>query len=101
METTGRSVLFSFAFSTIILAVAFAWWMLLNWVWLKPKKLEKFLRQQGFSGNCYKVLQGDIKELAKTTKEAKNKPMSLSDDIASRILPFHHHIITNYGTPSY
>ncbi|GAY65773.1 hypothetical protein CUMW_243620 [Citrus unshiu] len=101
MEATLWAVAFSIAFSTAILAVACAWWMLLNWVWLKPKKLEKFLRKQGFSGNSYKVFHGDMKELAQTTKEAKSRPISLSDDIARRILPFHHHIITNFGKPSY
>ncbi|GAY66724.1 hypothetical protein CUMW_251090 [Citrus unshiu] len=54
METALWTVPFSIAFSTAFLAVACAWWMLLNWVWLKPKKLEKFLRKQGFSGNSYK-----------------------------------------------
>ncbi|KAK9204369.1 hypothetical protein WN943_014629 [Citrus x changshan-huyou] len=101
METALWTVPFSIAFSTAILAVACAWWMLLNWVWLKPKKLEKFLRKQGFSGNSYKVFYGDMKELAQTTKEAKSRPISLSDDIARRILPFHYHIITNFGKNSF
>ncbi|XP_052292248.1 cytochrome P450 CYP72A219-like isoform X3 [Citrus sinensis] len=101
MEATLWAVTFSIAFSTAILAVACAWWMLLNWVWLKPKKLEKFLREQGFSGNSYKVFHGDVKELAQTTKEAESRPISLSDDIARRILPFHHHIITNFGKNSF
>lgn len=101
METTLWTWPLSFAFSTIIVAVACAWWMLLNWVWLKPKKLEKFLREQGFSGNSYRVLHGDMKELAKATKDAKTKPIGLSDDIAPRILPFHHHIITNFGKNSF
>ncbi|KAL9432988.1 hypothetical protein AB3S75_027904 [Citrus x aurantiifolia] len=101
MKATLWAVTFSIAFSTAILAVGCAWWMLLNWVWLKPKKLEKFLRDQGFSGNSYKVFHGDMKELAQTTKEAKSRPISLSDDIARRILPFHHHIITNFGKNSF
>ncbi|XP_052292331.1 cytochrome P450 CYP72A219-like isoform X2 [Citrus sinensis] len=75
--------------------------MRLNWLWLKPKKLEKFIRDQGFSGNSYKVLLGDMRELAKTTKDAESKPIGLSDDIAQPILPFHHHIITNYGKNSF
>ncbi|PHT84555.1 hypothetical protein T459_12998 [Capsicum annuum] len=56
-----KIAIFSFA---IILVLRCAW-RILNYVWFKPKKLEKCLRQQGFKGNCYKLLYGDMKEMKK------------------------------------
>ncbi|GKC22540.1 cytochrome P450 CYP72A219-like protein [Tanacetum coccineum] len=72
-------------------------WKLLNWAWLMPKKLEKLLREQGYQGNPYKPITGDIMELAKTTKEARAKPMSISHDITPHVSPYEHHIYSKYG----
>ncbi|KAJ4723101.1 Cytochrome P450 [Melia azedarach] len=91
--SSAWAMAFSFAFATIILA-----WKLLNWVWLKPKKLEKLLRRQGFSGSSYKLFHGDTKEMSRMSKESSSRPISVSDDITSRILPFERHIISKYGT---
>ncbi|XP_006364092.1 cytochrome P450 CYP72A219-like [Solanum tuberosum] len=87
-------VLFSCA---IILVLRWAW-RILNWVWFKPKKLEKCLRQQGFKGNSYKFLFGDVKEMMKMGKEALSKPIDFSHDmIWPRVMPFFHKTINNYG----
>ncbi|KAH9723555.1 cytochrome P450 72A15 [Citrus sinensis] len=93
------SLAFSSALATIILA--YCAWKILNWAWLKPKKLENFLRQQGFSGNSYKIFHGDMKDMSLMLKETKARPISLSDDIVPRILPYHHHIISKYGKKSF
>lgn len=92
---TAMSLVFFSALATIILA--YCAWKILNWAWLKPKKLENLLRQQGFSGNFYKIFHGDMKDMSLMLKEARAKPISLSDDIVPRILPYHHHIISKYG----
>lgn len=90
----------SIAFSVAFVAVSACLWKLLDWVLLKPKKLEKFLRQQGFSGNHYKLFHGDTTEMIMMRKQAKTRPISpFSHDIASRVIPFHHHICRNYGVP--
>lgn len=94
MAFTVTSKAFFLAFAIIFLAFS---WMILNWVWLKPKKLEKLLRQQGFSGNSYRIFHGDMKDMYRMMKEARAKPINLSDDIAPRIMPFDHHIIQKYG----
>nr|GMD36742.1 cytochrome P450 CYP72A219-like [Ipomoea batatas] len=60
--------------------LAYAWGVL-GWVWFKPKKLEKCLKQQGLKGNPYRILSGDMKELAKMTSDAISKPMALSDNV--------------------
>ncbi|GJY35679.1 cytochrome P450 CYP72A219-like protein [Tanacetum coccineum] len=68
----------------------------LNWVWFKPKKIEKFLRKQGLKGSSYRFLYGDMKDFGKMRKEAKSKPISLTDDIVPRIFPFYHKSVTSY-----
>ncbi|CAA3015259.1 cytochrome P450 CYP72A219-like [Olea europaea subsp. europaea] len=72
-------------------------WKVLNWVWFRPQKLEKCLRQQGLNGNSYRFLFGDAKELVLTTIKAKSKPISFSNDIAPRVMPFFHKAVQNYG----
>ncbi|KAG9146413.1 hypothetical protein Leryth_020137 [Lithospermum erythrorhizon] len=47
-----------------ILFISYAW-RILNWAWLKPKKLEKLLKEQGFRGNSYKLLIGDLRDMSK------------------------------------
>ncbi|XP_021733658.1 cytochrome P450 CYP72A219-like isoform X1 [Chenopodium quinoa] len=69
-----------------------------NWVWLRPKKLDKLLRQQGFSGNSYRLLFGDLKDFASMRTLALKTPMtSFSDDHYSRVEPLRHHHLTTYG----
>ncbi|KAD4384339.1 hypothetical protein R6Q59_011637 [Mikania micrantha] len=69
-------------------------WKLLEWAWLKPKRLERYLRQQGLNGTTYKLPFGDTKEILNTLKL---EPMNLSDDIMPRVMPFVHQAIQNYG----
>ncbi|KVI02126.1 cytochrome P450 [Cynara cardunculus var. scolymus] len=73
----------------------------LNWAWLKPKKLEKWLRDEGYKGNSYKVVVGDMEELSTMMMEAKSKAMPITHDITSHVLPFDHHIISKYGKRSF
>nr|GMC72711.1 cytochrome P450 CYP72A219-like [Ipomoea batatas] len=79
-----------FGMAAVSFAVVFLvyLWTLLNWAWFRPRKLEKCLRQQGLKGNKYNFLFGDLKQITKSTKEAKSKPMNLSDDISPRVVPF-------------
>ncbi|KAB2605422.1 cytochrome P450 CYP72A219-like [Pyrus ussuriensis x Pyrus communis] len=77
---------------TVVLVSIVAWaWSLLNWVWFRPKKLERYLRQQGLAGNSYRLLFGDLKEISMIHKQVRSKPMNhLSHDIVPHILPFLH-----------
>lgn len=82
----------------IILTVVLIWaWRVLNWLWLRPKKLEKLLREQGFQGNSYRLLVGDAKELFQMDKETKSKPMNLSDDIVPRVFPYIQRSVNIHG----
>ncbi|MFS7959626.1 putative secologanin synthase [Helianthus anomalus] len=92
METIGK-----FAIAIVVVVMVSWGWKLLNWVWLKPKKLEKWLRDEGYKGNPYKLLMGDMIELATMVKEGKSKSIPVTHDITSYALPFDHHIISKYG----
>ncbi|KAH7860269.1 hypothetical protein Vadar_011427 [Vaccinium darrowii] len=72
-----------------------------NWVWLRPRRIEKCLREQGFKGNPYRIFYGDTKEMKIMGMNAISKPINLSDDIRPRVLPFHHHTIIKYGKKSF
>ncbi|XP_027355555.1 cytochrome P450 72A15-like [Abrus precatorius] len=91
------------AISTLVATVLIWWfWSALNWVWLRPKKIEKRLKEQGFHGNSYRPLVGDLRDMVKMIKEAKSKPMDPhSNDIAPRVLPFVVHTIGKYGKNSF
>ncbi|CAL2233689.1 unnamed protein product [Prunus armeniaca] len=52
--------------------------------WLRPKSLEKQLRQQGIRGRSYKLFQDDMKEIKMSSEEAWSKPMSLKHQIGPR-----------------
>ncbi|XP_070038046.1 cytochrome P450 CYP72A219-like [Nicotiana tomentosiformis] len=86
------------AVSSLLVIFILRWaWKILNWVWFKPKELEKCLRQQGFKGNSYRFLFGDVNEMMKMGKEALSKPIDFSHDIWPRVMPFLHKTITTYG----
>ncbi|XP_028093656.1 cytochrome P450 CYP72A219-like [Camellia sinensis] len=84
-----------------VVTLAWASWSVFNWVWLRPKKLERYLRNQGLTGNSYKLLFGDMKESSAMSREAKSTPIKISDDIVPRVLPFVHQYISNYGKNSF
>ncbi|KAH7512766.1 hypothetical protein FEM48_Zijuj12G0125100 [Ziziphus jujuba var. spinosa] len=48
MEVSGARAAVYVGLVSIVIALA---WRVLNWVWFRPKRLERFLRQQGLSGN--------------------------------------------------
>ncbi|XP_039686605.1 cytochrome P450 72A68-like isoform X8 [Medicago truncatula] len=96
MATITSIILFTLLTLFFILA-----WRILNWLWLKPKKLEKFLREQGLKGNSYRLLVGDMNDLLKMRKEATSKPMSLSDDIAPRVFTFVQQSVAKHGKNSF
>ncbi|XP_039686603.1 cytochrome P450 72A68-like isoform X5 [Medicago truncatula] len=96
MATITSIILFTLLTLFFILA-----WRILNWLWLKPKKLEKFLREQGLKGNSYRLLVGDMNDLLKMRKEATSKPMNLSDDIVPRVFSFVQQSVAKHGKNSF
>ena len=94
MKTT-HSFMIVLVSSCLVLSVLA--WKVLSWVWLKPRKLEKHLKQQGFKGNPYKLFYGDFKEIGTLFQEAYSKPISLSDDIVPRVIPHFLGTVNKYG----
>ncbi|KAJ9553920.1 hypothetical protein OSB04_017965 [Centaurea solstitialis] len=82
----------------VILIVVWYAWRFVNWVWLRPKRMEKCLRDQGLKGTPYKFLFGDMKEMVKMIIDAKKSgPINLTNDIVSRIQPFVYKSVATYG----
>ncbi|KAF5186029.1 Cytochrome p450 [Thalictrum thalictroides] len=89
-----RKILFTVSIIFVISCV----WKVFNWIWLKPKKLEKYLKEQGIKGTSYKFFYGDLKERNLSRIEALSKPLEQhSHQIGPRVLPFDHFLFQKYG----
>ncbi|KAI3778568.1 hypothetical protein L2E82_07946 [Cichorium intybus] len=98
LEPVGKMEVSALWCGIVVFAILLRYaWRFLNWVWLKPKKIEKCLRDQGLKGSSYKFLFGDLKEMVSMLKDAKSKPINLADDIVPRVQPFDHKCVTTYG----
>ncbi|KAG9455256.1 hypothetical protein H6P81_008160 [Aristolochia fimbriata] len=87
------------ASSAILLLLPLLLWLLglLYSVWWKPKRLEKFLKDQGLVGPPYKLLYGNLKENAALNQEARAKPMGLCHNIIPRVAPLLLRTVEKYG----
>ncbi|KAL4577851.1 hypothetical protein LXL04_013965 [Taraxacum kok-saghyz] len=94
MDTVTNTVAISCAIAVVLCA-----WQVVNILWVRPKKLEKYLRNQGLSGNNYRFLYGDMKEFSLMVQESKSKPLSLDDDdgVLTRVVAFTHHSLQKHG----
>ena len=86
----------------VIVSVAIVlvcWWTCrtLMWIWFKPKMLEGYLRRQGLSGTPYTPLIGDLKKNFSMTMEARSKPIKLTDDVSTRVLPYPVKMLNTHG----
>ncbi|MED6149695.1 hypothetical protein PIB30_064917 [Stylosanthes scabra] len=85
----------------IVVPLVLLWaWKLLNWLWLRPKRLEKLLRSQGLEGNKYRFLVGDSMEMYKMIKEGaksqQQNSLSNDKDVAPRVFSFIHHTVHKF-----
>ncbi|KAH6775515.1 cytochrome P450 [Perilla frutescens var. hirtella] len=84
MDTAALSVLI--VTLLIVVAVLVKWGVkLLNWVWFRPRKLEKFLREQGLNGTRYSPFLGDVRDCISSMTDEQPKTLQLSDDILPHI----------------
>ncbi|KAI3704438.1 hypothetical protein L1987_74658 [Smallanthus sonchifolius] len=83
------------------LVVVLCAWKMVNMVWLRPKKLEKILKNQGFNGNNYKLLFGDMKEMSMMFQHSKSKSKNINiddgDEVLSHVVPFPNHSKQKHG----
>ncbi|XP_047950511.1 cytochrome P450 72A397-like [Salvia hispanica] len=86
--------------SALALTALIYTWKLLNWAYLTPKRLGEALTRQGFKGNSYKLVYGDLKEIMQSVMEARNNPINIDDDIKKRVSPFLLNTIHKYGNES-
>ncbi|XP_047326050.1 cytochrome P450 72A397-like [Impatiens glandulifera] len=102
-ELTDKGIYVVLALAvTVMVAVAGWWgWRTLEWMWLKPKRMEKHLRSQGIKGNPYRIFFGDFKDSAAMTKQNQTNPIAISDDIIPRLLPFIQKTINTYGKKTF
>ncbi|KAE9457964.1 hypothetical protein C3L33_10130, partial [Rhododendron williamsianum] len=90
MEVTVSSTVLSLALVTFLTLA----WKALNLLWLRPKQIERCLREQGFKGNSYRFLYGDTKDFISAIKEATSKPMeACNDDVVQRVIAFHRYFV--------
>ncbi|KAL1299851.1 hypothetical protein HN51_044389 [Arachis hypogaea] len=90
----------------IVVPLVLLWaWKLLNWLWLRPKRLEKLLRAQGLQGNKYRVLVGDSMEMINMIKEGaksqQHNTLSNDKDVAPHVFSFIHHTVQKFGKNSF
>lgn len=91
MELNFKSIIF-----LVFVSLTLYWvYRILDWVWFKPKKLEKCLREQGFKGNPYRLFLGDQYDSGKLIRQALTKPIGVEEDVKKRIVP---HILKTVGT---
>ncbi|CAJ1957818.1 unnamed protein product [Sphenostylis stenocarpa] len=91
----------------MLVPVLLLWlWKLVNWVWLRPKRMEKLLRAQGLQGNPYRLLVGDTREMFTVLMQAAKSQQSVTfpsndKDVAPHITTFNHHIVHKFGKNSF
>ncbi|KAL8240431.1 hypothetical protein R6Q59_013786 [Mikania micrantha] len=86
----------SCALAVVVCALKFV-----NLLWVRPKKLEKFLNNQGFKGNKYRLLFGDTKELSMMFQQSKANSNHINiddgDEIISQVMAFKHQSLQKHG----
>jgi hypothetical protein len=96
-KTKMEDFIFRGFLSSSLLLSLFVVFKVAHTFWLKPKSQEKRLRKQGIRGTPYKILNGDMKEFARSSKEARSRPIALNQEIAPRVLPFFYKMVQIYG----
>ncbi|CAL9182815.1 unnamed protein product [Musa hybrid cultivar] len=72
----------------------------LEFLWWRPKRLEKHFARQGIRGPPYRFFIGSVKEMVGMMLEASSEPMTpqTSHNILPRVLPFYHCWKKIYGS---
>lgn len=71
-----------------------------EWIWLRPRRVERGLRAQGMLGSIYRCPNGDLTQDVALVADARRKPIPLSHRITHRVVPHFHRAIDLYGGDS-
>ncbi|KAG6492449.1 cytochrome P450 734A6-like [Zingiber officinale] len=74
----------------------------LEYLWWRPRRVERHFAKQGIRGPPYRFFIGCVKEMVGLMLEASSKPMMMSQNqhnILPRVLAFYHHWKKIYGSP--
>ncbi|KAL8544469.1 hypothetical protein ACS0TY_004866 [Phlomoides rotata] len=97
MDPTVAKIIIS-----IIVAASATWFVkLLDFLWFRPRKIEKILRNQGLDGSPYRPFLGDLKDYIRVIKEKQSRSIEFLDDILPHIYGYYHSILTNHGPNSF
>ena len=55
--------------------------------WWTPTRLQKLMGRQGIKGPCYRLFQGNNKQISDMKNEAISRPKSLSHDLFPLVQP--------------
>ena len=66
-------------------------------IWWKPVQLKRIFESQGIRGPPYRLLCGNVFEMAQMKAQAKSTAMPLSHDIIARVLPHDYMWTKTYG----
>ncbi|KAM3707067.1 hypothetical protein ACJW31_03G197000 [Castanea mollissima] len=69
----------------------------LHKLWWTPIHMKNQLSSQGIKGPSYRFFHGSTKKIINMKKEAMSRPMNLSHDIFSTVLPHVHSWLDKYG----
>ncbi|EPS65653.1 hypothetical protein M569_09124, partial [Genlisea aurea] len=81
----------------VVFLVLLYLWRFLSYAYLEPKRQERVLRHNGFRGNKYKFLHGDLKEMREITKRSAQKPLNFEDNFEPRVSGFFLKTIKAHG----
>ncbi|KAK9921891.1 hypothetical protein M0R45_030384 [Rubus argutus] len=65
--------------------------------WWTPTRLQKLMGRQGIKGPCYRLLQGNNKQISDMKNEAISRPKSLSHDLFPLVQPHYNSWVKTYG----
>ncbi|CAI9113135.1 OLC1v1013678C1 [Oldenlandia corymbosa var. corymbosa] len=101
MEVFFSSFFKSIALISLVSLSVHLFYKVLNWAWIRPKRLERILREQGFRGNAYRPLLGDQYESGKLIREAMSRPIAIDQDANKRIIPHIIKSVEKHGKKSF
>ncbi|KAK9921875.1 hypothetical protein M0R45_030369 [Rubus argutus] len=65
--------------------------------WWTPTRLQKLMGRQGIKGPCYRLFQGNNKQISDMKNEAISRPKSLSHDLFPLVQPHYNSWVKTYG----